>query len=109
MLETLTIYNKNYKLRKYRILEIINTENDADKARFLRKEIPKNLKLTKYEWSRILNAPIYSKQDVGAIKLIKIADHLGKDVKDIINVPLNTKKLIKNNKDNIIEETGLTK
>ena len=83
----LTLYNENYSIRKYRILEFLNNL-PAKQAAQLKKSIPNELNISRQTFSKWLNASIYDGLEISAVALLKIALTLNISPLELVNFPI---------------------
>lgn len=70
--QTLTLLSQNYHLRKYRILEMLDSQ-PLKIARQMRKELPKILGITRQTFASWCNAPKDSNLEISSIHLLTLA------------------------------------
>lgn len=88
----LTLYNENYPLRKYRILEFLNNL-PARQSSIIKRSIPNELNITRQTFSKWQNASIYDGLEIPAIALLKIALTLNISPLELVNYPVSPIKL----------------
>lgn len=88
----LTLYNENYSLRKYRILEFLNNL-PAKQSSQIKKSIPKELNVSRQTFSKWLNASINDRLEISAVALLKIALTLNISPLELVNFPISPIKI----------------
>jgi hypothetical protein len=83
----LKLNNQHYNLRKYKILELINSL-PSDRAKELKKSMPIILDVHRQTFAFWLNASKSDSLEIPSIKLALIAKILNVPIQDLINIKI---------------------
>lgn len=83
----LTLSNQNYSLRKYKLLQLIDSQ-PRYLAKNLQKTLPQVLGISRQAWSNYLNARIGSTLQIPADKLFILANLFNVAAVDLLNEPV---------------------
>lgn len=84
----LTLSNQNYSLRKYKLLELIDSQ-PLYVAKSLHKNLPKLLDVSRQSFSNYLNASLDSSLQIPSDMLLIIAKLFSVDPYDLLNYKLS--------------------
>jgi hypothetical protein len=107
----LTLSNNFYHLRKYKLLEFLDNQ-PSYLAKIYKRELPKNLGITRQTFATWMNAHLTDKIEIPASKLLQIAELFHVNPNDLLNFKLQKieiKTQIEKQEEHILKITGLIK
>ena len=88
----LTLSNQNYSLRKYKLLQLIDSQ-PLYMAKNLQKNLPLLLGISRQAFSNYLNAPLGATLQIPSDKLLTLASLFNVQPSELLNEPVKTLKL----------------